>query len=182
MKPYQTITNRGTLWIHEHFATAEEAEKEGYHFFFEDESNGPIYSMQMDDEGLYFHYARITDLHRYRVPCHWEMKGYLNVNARSVEEALEMAKEEGINCILPLEGASYVEDTLEIDTDAEPIDITEDGTHRYSVNSVAVNEKTKIISTTYLNAVSVEDAYKRATELLPKNIQITSIRRVADEL
>ena len=62
MKPYQTITKRGTLWIHEHFATAEEAEREGYHFFFEDESNGPIYSVQMDDEGLYFHYARITDL------------------------------------------------------------------------------------------------------------------------
>lgn len=92
MKPYQTITKRGTLWIHEHFATAEEAEREGYHFFFEDESNGPIYSVQMDDEGLYFHYARITDLHRYKVPCHWEMKGYLNVNARSVEKLLKGQK------------------------------------------------------------------------------------------
>ena len=81
-----------------------------------------------------------------------------------------------------MDGAFYIEYIFEIDTDVEPIDITEDGTHRYSVNSVTVNEKTKIISTTYLNAVSVEDAYKRATELLPKNVQITSIRRVADEL
>lgn len=55
----------------------------------------------------------------WKVPCVWMMMGYLTVEARSAEEAKELAKDMARDCALPTNG-EYLEDSFEIDAEGEP--------------------------------------------------------------
>lgn len=50
----------------------------------------------------------------YRIPCHWEVYGYLDIDAASIYEALEIAEAEGTP--LP-EESSYVAGSFMVDRD-----------------------------------------------------------------
>jgi|SaaInlV_135m_DNA_3_1039749.scaffolds.fasta_scaffold93466_2 hypothetical protein len=50
----------------------------------------------------------------YKIPCSWQMYGYLDVEAESWDEAIEKAEDNGTP--LPTDG-SYVEASFEVDHD-----------------------------------------------------------------
>ena len=56
----------------------------------------------------------------WKVPCVWQMMGYLEVEAKTAEEAREIAKDMARECPLPENGA-YLEDSFEIDEEGEPL-------------------------------------------------------------
>lgn len=58
----------------------------------------------------------------YKVPVVWTMMGYLEVAASSPEDAVKLAKDEGVNCPLPDNG-QYLEDSFEIDEEGEPLEV-----------------------------------------------------------
>jgi hypothetical protein len=48
----------------------------------------------------------------YKIPVSWEMYGYITVQADTLEDAIEMAKD------FPLPDGSYIEDSFQIDIEA----------------------------------------------------------------
>lgn len=50
----------------------------------------------------------------YRIPCHWEVYGYMDVEADSIQEAIKIAEDESSN--LPTE-SSYIQGSFMVDYD-----------------------------------------------------------------
>lgn len=77
---------------------------------------------------------------RWKVPCVWQMMGYLEVEASTAEEAWKAAEKEADNCALPLDNASYLEETFELDQEGEPIEISADE-ERYPMPDPTISMK-----------------------------------------
>lgn len=56
----------------------------------------------------------------WKIPCVWQMMGYLEVEADTPEEAWKTAEKEEMNCPLPDNG-QYLEDSFELDYEGEPL-------------------------------------------------------------
>lgn len=175
MGPYELDTRRGTFIIDRHFNTVEEAVNNGYDLLFTDDAYGLIYSKVGNDNDTSF--ARISATHRYKVPCVWQMSGYIYVDATSKIEAIDAALKKGF-CIDQVVNSHYVEDSFGVDLKVEPVDITIEKLQKYAVTSCTEVNGTKIISTSYLSATSRADAYEKAKEVLPENSKIGFVRRV----
>lgn len=55
----------------------------------------------------------------YKTPCSWEMYGYLEVEAKTIDEAMRKAKKEAIDCYLP--DGEYIDESFKLDLDKELI-------------------------------------------------------------
>ena len=49
----------------------------------------------------------------YKIPCSWEMYGYMDIEAETLEEAVAEAD----HFLTPLPEGNYVEDSFEVDTE-----------------------------------------------------------------
>lgn len=66
-----------------------------------------------------------ADAKNYKVPCVWQMMGYLYVKADSPENAIRAAKKEGTICSLPDNG-EYLDESFAIDEEGDPIRVSEE--------------------------------------------------------
>lgn len=52
-----------------------------------------------------------------RIAVTWEMCGYIEIEADSIEEAMKKVKEDPDNCSLPYDGGDYVDGSFGLSTD-----------------------------------------------------------------
>lgn len=57
---------------------------------------------------------------RWKVPCVWQMMGYLTVEADTPEEAWKAAEKIADDC--PLPDGAYLDDSFELDYEGEPME------------------------------------------------------------
>ena len=57
----------------------------------------------------------------FKIPCEWEVYGYLDIEAKNIKEAIKKAKQEAETCALP-EG-DYIDGSFKLNLDMTVIEV-----------------------------------------------------------